>query len=158
MRLGGQTITILNATQTGVGRLGVPANSYTVVTQSGCSVQEHRTSREISLTDVSTARFRLFAPATTPLNTTSLVGVNDPSYLGTVADQTEMLALTGTQGSSWCIRTDLGFAFYLTGTHASSVASWTKTPLYLMDGDPAIWQSSSGAPHHIECYLKWQQG
>lgn len=157
MRLGGQSIIILNPTQTGVDRLGIPTYQYTVFTQSGCSVQEHRTGRTISLTDVTEARFRLFAPSSTPLTTSSLVGVNDSFYLGTVSNQAQMLAQTGVQGS-WCIRTDLGCAFYLTGTPASSLSSWTKTPLYLMDGDPASWKSPTGAPHHIECYLKWQQG
>jgi hypothetical protein len=157
VRLGGQTISILNQTQTGVDRLGVPTYSYTSSTVAGCSVQEHRTSRSISLTDVSTARFRLFAPASAPLNSTSWVGVIDPNFLGTVDDQTEMLALTG-PAQSWCIRLDLGTSFYLTGLPATSLSNWLKTPLYEMDGDPAVWKSPSGAPHHIECYLKWLQG
>jgi hypothetical protein len=157
MRLGGQAITILNPTQTGVDRLGVPTNEYSATTTTGCSVQEHHTDRTISLTDVSAARFRLFAPANAPLNSTSIVGVNDSNLLGTVADQTEMLALTGPVGS-WCIRLDMGLAYQLVGTPASSLSSWQKVPLYLTDGKPAVWQSPSGAPHHIECYLKWQQG
>jgi len=157
MRLGGQTITILNQTQTGVDRLGVPTYEYTSTTVGGCSVQEHRTSRSISLTDATTARFRLFAPATAPLNTTSWVGVNDSNFLRSVSTQAAMLALTGPVGS-WCIRIDLGTSFYLTGLPASTLSNWQKTPLYRADGDPAVWSSPRGAPHHIECYLQWQQG
>jgi hypothetical protein len=157
MKLGSQTIIILNETQTGVDRLGVPTYEYTSTTVNGCSVQEHGTSRTISLTDVSTARSRLFAPSTAPLTTTSRVGVMDSSFLGSVSSQAAMLALTGPV-ESWCIRTDLGTSFYLTETPASSLSSWLRTPLYRADGYPAVWQSASGRNSHIECYLQRQEG
>jgi hypothetical protein len=150
-------VTVLNPTQTGVDRLGIPNNQWTPTTVTGCSVQEHRTDRTISLTDVSSARYRLFAPVGSPLNPDSLVGVNDPKLLGSVANQAAMLALTGAVGS-WCIRLDLGVSFTLTAEPATSLSSWQKVPLYLMDGNPAVWQTASGRQDHIECYLKWQQG
>jgi hypothetical protein len=157
VKLGGDTITILNETQTGVDRLGVPNYSYATTTVAGCSVQEHGSSRTISLTDASTGRYRLFAPISAPLTSTSWVGVNDSGFLGSVSTEVAMLLLTGPKGS-WCIRTDLGTAFYLTGTPPTALSSWLKTPLYRADGFPATWKSSSGKANHIECYLQRQEG
>lgn len=47
------------------------------------------------------------------------------SYLGTVASQAAMLALTGQQGD-WCIRSDLSTTWVITGSTPSSLASWTQ--------------------------------
>jgi hypothetical protein len=46
-------------------------------------------------------------------------------FLGTVANQTAMLALTGQKGD-WCLRSDVGTNFVITGTDPSVIASWTE--------------------------------
>ena len=46
-------------------------------------------------------------------------------FLGTVANQTAMLALTGQKGD-WCLRSDVGTNFVITGTDPSVVSSWTQ--------------------------------
>ena len=44
-------------------------------------------------------------------------------YLGTVASQAAMLALTGQMGD-WCIRSDLGYVFVIVGANPALLASW----------------------------------
>lgn len=46
-------------------------------------------------------------------------------YLGAVADQTAMLALTGEKGD-WCTRTDTGTNFIITGDNPTLIADWTE--------------------------------
>ena len=46
-------------------------------------------------------------------------------FLGTVANQAAMLALTGQKGD-WCLRSDLGTNFVITGTDPSVISSWTQ--------------------------------
>lgn len=46
-------------------------------------------------------------------------------FLGTVVNQTAMLALTGQKGD-WCLRSDLGANFVITGTDPSVIAGWTQ--------------------------------
>jgi len=46
-------------------------------------------------------------------------------YLGSVASQTAMLALTGQQGD-WCIRSDLGTTWVITGATPTVIGSWTQ--------------------------------
>lgn len=46
-------------------------------------------------------------------------------YLGSVASQTAMLTLTGQKGD-WCIRTDLGTTWIITGNTPSVIGSWTQ--------------------------------
>ena len=46
-------------------------------------------------------------------------------YLGAVASQSAMLALTGQQGD-WCTRTDLGTNWVITGSNPSVLSSWTQ--------------------------------
>ena len=46
-------------------------------------------------------------------------------YLGAVADQTAMLALTGEKGD-WCTRTDTGTNFIITGDNPTLLADWTE--------------------------------
>lgn len=46
-------------------------------------------------------------------------------FLGTVANQAAMLALTGQKGD-WCLRSDLGTNFVITGTDPSVIAGWTQ--------------------------------
>lgn len=46
-------------------------------------------------------------------------------YLGSVASQAAMLALTGQKGD-WCTRSDLGTNFIITGSTPSSLSSWTQ--------------------------------
>jgi hypothetical protein len=45
-------------------------------------------------------------------------------YLGTVASQAAMLALTGEKGD-WAIRSDLGSTWIITGTNPTLIGSWT---------------------------------
>lgn len=46
-------------------------------------------------------------------------------YLGAVADQTAMLALTGEKGD-WCTRTDTGTNFIITGDNPTLISDWTE--------------------------------
>ena len=46
-------------------------------------------------------------------------------YLGEVANQTAMLALSGQKGD-WCIRTDTGAVWIITGTDPALLGSWTS--------------------------------
>ena len=46
-------------------------------------------------------------------------------YLGSVANQSAMLALTGQKGD-WCIRTDDGKVYVITGTDPSSASDWAS--------------------------------
>lgn len=47
-------------------------------------------------------------------------------YLGSVASQAAMLTLTGQQGD-WCIRSDLGTVWIITGSDPSVLANWQQT-------------------------------
>lgn len=49
-------------------------------------------------------------------------------FLGSVSTQVAMLALTGQKGD-WCIRTDLGQTFVITGSDPTQLGSWTAMPL-----------------------------
>lgn len=49
-------------------------------------------------------------------------------FLGSVSTQTAMLALIGQKGD-WCIRTDLGQTWVITGSDPTLLASWTAMPL-----------------------------
>lgn len=49
-------------------------------------------------------------------------------FLGSVASQSAMLALVGQKGD-WCIRTDLGQHWVITGADPTQLASWTAIPL-----------------------------
>lgn len=46
-------------------------------------------------------------------------------YLGSVASQSAMLALTGQKGD-WCTRSDLGTNWIITGTNPAVIGSWTQ--------------------------------
>ena len=46
-------------------------------------------------------------------------------YLGSVANQTAMLALTGEKGD-WCTRSDTGTNFIITGADPSVIGGWTE--------------------------------
>ena len=46
-------------------------------------------------------------------------------YLGSVASQVAMLALTGQKGD-WCVRSDLGANWIITGTDPTQIGSWTE--------------------------------
>lgn len=122
MKLGGQTITVINLGEpTSHDGVGDPIYaSPTLTTVPNCSVQEAHTSRDISTTDVATARYLLLAPTGVPLTSASVV------MMGTV--------------TSWPLADD------------------DKTPVYLVDGIPAVWADFSGQPHHIECYIRGQVG
>ena len=51
------------------------------------------------------------------------IAVSD--YLGSVANQTAMLALTGEKGD-WCTRSDTGTNFIITGSDPSVIGGWTE--------------------------------
>lgn len=46
--------------------------------------------------------------------------------LGTVADETEMLALSSAEPADWCVRTDTSSVWILTGTDPSVLGDWTE--------------------------------
>ncbi len=75
MLLGGSIITVINdGPPTGYDSLGTVISTPVLTTVPGCSVQEHRTKRDLTEeTDVVMARFRIFAPAGAPLTSTSRV-------------------------------------------------------------------------------------
>ena len=129
MILGGQTFTIANRTQSSQDGMGDPVYTWVVVIQPGCSLQEHHTSRDINVTDVIQARFRLFAPATAPLTNTSVV------IDGTVTLDGNGDPVTGTNGYPQ-----------------------TTGITYLVNGEPAHWADRTGRVNHIECYLEQQEG
>lgn len=49
-------------------------------------------------------------------------------FLGDVSSQSAMLALTGQKGD-WCLRTDLGQHWIITGNDSTQLASWKAIPL-----------------------------
>jgi hypothetical protein len=59
------------------------------------------------------------------LPTTQLPDLAVSDYLGAVASEVAMLALTGQKGD-WCTRTDLGTNWIITGSTPSSIGSWTQ--------------------------------
>ena len=75
MKLGGITITVVNnGAATGYNGVGDPVyGAPTLTVVNGCDVQQHRTRRKISTTDVVETSDKLFAPATAPLKPTSIV-------------------------------------------------------------------------------------
>jgi len=63
--------------------------------------------------------------ASAKLNASQIPSIAITTYLGTVANQAAMLALTGQEGD-WCIRSDLGTSWVITGTDPSILANWTE--------------------------------
>jgi len=59
------------------------------------------------------------------LTTAQIPPIAIVQYLGTVNSQAAMLALTGQQGD-WCIRSDLGTTWVITGSNPSVITSWTQ--------------------------------
>ena len=59
------------------------------------------------------------------LSTAVIPDIAIVQYLGSVANQTAMLALTGQKGD-WCTRTDDGKVYVITGTTTTLLASWTS--------------------------------
>ena len=58
------------------------------------------------------------------LSTSQIPDLAITEYLGVVANQTAMLALTGEKGD-WCVRSDDGKVYVITGTDATQASSWT---------------------------------
>ena len=63
-------------------------------------------------------------------------------YLGTAADQTAMLLLSGEKGD-WCVRTDTGTNFIITGNDPSVIGGWTElsyptAPVTSVNGDTGV--------------------
>lgn len=67
--LGGQTVTIRNFTSSGRDRLNQPVKTSVNVLVSGCSMQPTSTSETVTLTDVQTEMWRLYAPPVTAAKT-----------------------------------------------------------------------------------------
>ena len=59
------------------------------------------------------------------LTASQIPDISIVTYLGSVASEAAMLALTGQQGD-WCIRTDLGTTWIITGSTPSLLTSWTQ--------------------------------
>lgn len=59
------------------------------------------------------------------LTASQIPDISVVDYLGSVANQAAMLALTGQKGD-WCIRTDLSTTWVITGSTPSSISSWTQ--------------------------------
>ena len=59
------------------------------------------------------------------LTSSQIPDISIVEYLGSVASQAAMLALTGQKGD-WCTRSDLGTNFIITGSTPSSLSSWTQ--------------------------------
>lgn len=57
--------------------------------------------------------------------TSQLPDIAITDYLGSVASQVAMLALTGQKGD-WAIRTDTGTVFIITGSNPAVIGSWTE--------------------------------
>ena len=57
--------------------------------------------------------------------TSQLPSLAVTEYLGTVANQTALLALTGQKGD-WAIRTDTGSTWVIVGTNPSVIGSWVE--------------------------------
>lgn len=75
-------------------------------------------------------------------------------FLGTVASQAAMLALTGQKGD-WCIRSDDGKAYTITGSNPTLAASWTAMSYPVGNGGtvtsvdlsvPGLLYTASGNP------------
>jgi hypothetical protein len=62
------------------------------------------------------------------LPTSQLPALAVVDFLGSVSVGPAMLALTGQKGD-WCIRTDLGQVFVITGSDPTQLSSWTAMPL-----------------------------
>jgi hypothetical protein len=77
MILGHLAVTVINqGPPTSYETLGTALSTPILTAVYNCSLEEHRTKRDINdLTDVLTARWRLFAPASAPLTGTSQVVV-----------------------------------------------------------------------------------
>jgi hypothetical protein len=59
------------------------------------------------------------------LTSSQLPDIAVVDYLGTVATESAMLALTGQKGD-WCIRSDLSTVWVITGSPSSVIGSWTQ--------------------------------
>lgn len=59
------------------------------------------------------------------LTTSQIPDISVVDYLGSVASQAAMLALTGQKGD-WCTRSDLGTNWIITGSPTTSIGSWTQ--------------------------------
>lgn len=59
------------------------------------------------------------------LLTSQLPNLAVVDYIGEVANETEMLALSGQRGD-WCNRSDTGTVFFITGPDPTQLSSWTQ--------------------------------
>lgn len=80
--------------------------------------------------------------------TSALPALAVTEYLGAVANQTAMLALTGQTGD-WCIRTDLGTVWFITAANPALLASWTAlsypaAPVASVNGQTGVVELAKG--------------
>jgi len=73
--------------------------------------------------------------------TAQLPDIAITDYLGTAANQTAMLALSGQKGD-WCVRTDDSKVYIITGADPTQVGDWTA--LSYPTGGSASWGSITG--------------
>jgi len=59
------------------------------------------------------------------LPATQIPAIAVSEYLGEVASESDMLTLAGQTGD-WCVRTDLGTQWIITGSDPTTLASWTE--------------------------------
>jgi hypothetical protein len=76
------------------------------------------------------------------LTTSQIPSIAITEYLGNVASESAMLALTGQQGD-WCIRTDSGTTWVITGSTPSQLSSWTQlaypaAPVTSVNGETGV--------------------
>jgi hypothetical protein len=82
------------------------------------------------------------------LPTSQLPALAVTEHLGSVANQSAMLALSGQKGD-WCIRSDVGQVYVITGADPSLLASWTAlayptSPVSSVNGETGVVVLSPG--------------
>jgi hypothetical protein len=82
------------------------------------------------------------------LPTSQLPALAVTEHLGSVANQSAMLALSGQKGD-WCIRSDVGQVYVITGADPSMLASWTAlayptSPVSSVNGETGVVVLSPG--------------
>ena len=78
------------------------------------------------------------------LDPTQLPDIAITEFLGTVANETAMLALTGQKGD-WCVRSDLGIVYIITGNDPTQLSSWTALEYPAVNPNAITIAGDSGA-------------
>lgn len=104
---------------------GHALSSDVTVTKTDVGLGNVTNDAQVKRTEMATALGVATLDASAKLLTSQLPSIAIVEYLGSVANQAAMLALVGEQGD-WCIRTDLGTTWVITGTPPSVISSWTQ--------------------------------